>query len=60
VQATLAVVERIIKMCSNPGELVLDPLAGTGKSCVAAAALGRRYLGSSCAKRAGKARSRCG
>jgi site-specific DNA-methyltransferase (adenine-specific) len=40
-----AVVERIVRACSNPGDLVLDPMAGTGSALVAAARLGRRYLG---------------
>jgi DNA modification methylase len=44
-QTPLTVVERIVKACSNPGELMLDPMAGTGTACVAAAGLGRRYLG---------------
>jgi DNA modification methylase len=32
--------------CENfPGEIVLDPFAGTGTTCVAAKRMGRRYLG---------------
>jgi len=37
--------ERIIKVSSNPGDLVLDPFSGSGTTCVAAARLGRRYAG---------------
>jgi DNA modification methylase len=50
-------VERIIKACSNPGDLVLDPMARTGTACVAA--LRRRYLGIELSEAtAEKARSR--
>ena len=36
---------RIIKVCSNPGELVLDPFAGSGSTLVVAKKLGRGFLG---------------
>ena len=36
---------RIIRACSNPGELVLDPFAGSGTTLAVAKKLGRRYLG---------------
>lgn len=36
--------ERIIRLSTNPGDLVLDALAGTGTTALAAARLGRRYL----------------
>jgi len=36
---------RIIRACSNPGDLVLDPFAGSGTSLVTAKKLDRRYLG---------------
>lgn len=36
--------ERIIKLSSNPGDIVLDALAGTGTTAVVAARLGRRYV----------------
>lgn len=36
--------ERIICLCTNPGDVVLDALAGTGTSAVVAARLGRRYV----------------
>ncbi len=36
--------ERIIRLSSNPGDIVLDAMAGTGTTAVAAARLGRRYV----------------
>lgn len=36
---------RIIRHCSNPGDLVLDPFVGTGTTCAVAKKLGRQYLG---------------
>ena len=40
-----AVLERIIRVSSNPGDLVLDPFAGSGTTLATAKRLGRRYLG---------------
>ena len=40
-----AVLERIIRVSSNPGDLVLDPFAGSGTTLATARKLGRRYLG---------------
>lgn len=36
---------RIIKVSSNPGDLVLDPFSGSGTTLVVAKKLGRSYLG---------------
>ncbi len=36
---------RIIEGCSNPGDIVLDPFAGSGTTLAVAKKLGRRYLG---------------
>jgi site-specific DNA-methyltransferase (adenine-specific) len=36
---------RIIKACSDPGDVVLDPFAGSGTTLAVAKKLGRRYLG---------------
>lgn len=35
---------RIIRACSNPGELVLDPFSGSASTLVVAKKLGRKYL----------------
>jgi site-specific DNA-methyltransferase (adenine-specific) len=40
-----ALLERIIRVSSNPGDLVLDPFAGSGTTLATAKRLGRRYLG---------------
>lgn len=37
--------ERIIRASSNPGDLVLDPFAGTFTTCAVAQRLGRRSIG---------------
>jgi len=37
--------ERIIKACSNEGDLVIDPFSGSGTTCVVAARLRRSYFG---------------
>ncbi len=39
------VLERIIRACSNKGDLVLDPFSGSGTTCVVAARLKRGYVG---------------
>ena len=44
-QKPLALLERIIKASSKPGDLVFDPFCGCGTTVDAAAKLGRRYLG---------------
>ena len=44
-QMPIAVLDRIIKSASNPGDLVLDPFNGSGTTCVSAALLGRKYIG---------------
>ncbi len=40
-----AVLERIIRVATNPGEVVLDPFAGSGTTLAVAKKLGRRYIG---------------
>ena len=44
-QKPIALMELLVRLFSNPGELVLDPFAGSGTTCVAAMRLGRRFLG---------------
>ena len=44
-QMPIAVLDRIIKSSSNPGDIVLDPFNGSGTTCVSAALLGRQYVG---------------
>ena len=44
-QRPLALMELLVRLFSNQGELVLDPLAGSGTTGVAAVRLGRRSLG---------------
>lgn len=43
-QKPLAILERIVKVHSNPGDLVLDFFAGSGTTGVAAARNGRRFV----------------
>src|SRR5262249_62110602 len=40
-----ALLERIVRVSSSPGHLVLDPFGGSGTTLVVAKRLGRRYLG---------------
>jgi site-specific DNA-methyltransferase (adenine-specific) len=44
-QKPLALLERIIAASSDPGDLVLDPFVGSGTTGIAAAKLGRRFIG---------------
>jgi site-specific DNA-methyltransferase (adenine-specific) len=44
-QKPLALLHRIIKASSNPGDLVLDPFCGCATTCVAAQQLGRKWIG---------------
>jgi DNA modification methylase len=44
-QLPVELVERVVLMASNPGELVLDPFSGTGTTARAAVPHGRRYVG---------------
>jgi len=40
-----AILERIIRVATNPGDLVVDPFAGSGTTLAVAKRLGRRYWG---------------
>jgi len=44
-QMPMAVLDRVIKSASNPGDIVLDPFNGSGTTAVSAALLGRQYVG---------------
>jgi len=44
-QLPVPLVERLILMCTDEGDIVLDPFVGTGTTCVAAKRLGRKYIG---------------
>jgi site-specific DNA-methyltransferase (adenine-specific) len=44
-QTPEALLERIVLVASDPGDLVLDPLCGTGSALAVARRLGHRYLG---------------
>ena len=44
-QKPLALLKRIIKASSNPGDVVLDPFCGCATTLMAAHSLGRRWIG---------------
>jgi site-specific DNA-methyltransferase (adenine-specific) len=44
-QKPLALMELLVRLFSDPGELILDPFAGSGTTGVAAIRNGRRFLG---------------
>lgn len=44
-QKPLALLRRVIKASSNPGDVVLDPFAGCATACVAAEMEGRQWIG---------------
>ncbi len=44
-QKPLRLLERIVRTCSNEGDLVVDPFCGSGTTLVAAVRAGRRALG---------------
>ncbi len=41
----VSVLQPLIESFTQPGAIVLDPFAGSGSTCVAAAQAGRRYIG---------------
>jgi site-specific DNA-methyltransferase (adenine-specific)/adenine-specific DNA-methyltransferase len=45
-----ALLERIVKASSNPGDIVLDCFAGSGTTLAVAEKLGRRWIGIDCGK----------
>lgn len=44
-QFPVAVIERIIKACSDVGDIILDPFMGSGTTAAVASTLGRRVIG---------------
>lgn len=44
-QLPIPLLERLILIATDEGDIVLDPFAGTGTSLIAAKKLGRRYIG---------------
>lgn len=44
-QKPLALLDRIVRAASDPGDLILDPFCGSGTTGVAAVAEGRRFVG---------------
>ncbi len=44
-QLPIHLLERIILMSTDEGDIVLDPFSGTGTTAIAAKRLGRRYIG---------------
>ena len=41
----VALLDRIIKASSNPGDIILDPFCGCATACVSAESLGRQWIG---------------
>ena len=44
-QKPIKLLERIIKVSSNEGDVVLDPFCGCATTCVASQKLGRKWIG---------------
>jgi len=44
-QKPIKLMQALIELTTRPGQLVLDPFAGSGATLVAARNLGRHYLG---------------
>ncbi len=45
-----SLVARMLQVCSNRGDVVLDAFAGSGTTCAVAEKLGRRWIGIDCGK----------
>ncbi len=44
-QLPIPLLERVVLMSTDPGDIVLDPFLGTGTTAIAAKALGRHFVG---------------
>ena len=44
-QLPVPLMERLLLMTSDPGDIIFDPFLGTGTTAIAAKRLGRRYIG---------------
>jgi DNA modification methylase len=44
-QKPVALLRHLVQASSVPGEIVLDPFAGSGSTCIAAAQLGCKFIG---------------
>jgi DNA modification methylase len=44
-KANLCLVERLVELVSSPGDLVLDPIAGSFSTCVISVLMDREALG---------------
>lgn len=44
-QKPVALMEKLVRLFTDPGDLILDPFAGSGTTGVAAIRLGRRFVG---------------
>jgi len=44
-QLPVSLLERLVLMSTEPGDIVLDPFLGTGTTAIAAKALGRKFIG---------------
>jgi len=44
-QLPIPILERIVLMSTDPGDIVLDPFLGTGTTAIAAKTLGRHFIG---------------
>ena len=53
-QKPVSLLQQIIQLCTNEGDLVLDPFCGSGTTCVAAKTLNRNFIGIDLSKDAEK------
>lgn len=44
-QKPLSLMERLVRIYTNPGDIIIDPFCGSGTTGVAAVGLGRKFIG---------------